>query len=274
MVKENTYIVIQSFMINQLNLRDRELLIYALIYGFCQNGEDWFTGSLSYISNWIGVGRTHVGKYLTSLIDKGLLEKREVVRNNVKFCEYRTVTPANVEGCNQNGNTITDIVTGCNENSNKGITNSVTGGVTTAVTNNTNINKTREISIINNNIVDVNENIPVSDLTASEKEIFDIKVANDKQLIAKYPKYVPLMKDLSLQVLRFMMVYSPDIIIKAQNLLYSCLKSSKIDGREVSLEDAHNLLEQAVQLCDPDEENDVYKSNEAYFIGIINNTIK
>ena len=53
MVKENTYINIQAFMRNDLNLKGNELLVYAIIYGFSQDEETKFTGSSTYIADWI-----------------------------------------------------------------------------------------------------------------------------------------------------------------------------------------------------------------------------
>lgn len=52
MPKEGTYIVIQSFMVNDLGLKGNELLIYAIIYGFSQDGSSEFSGSLQYLADW------------------------------------------------------------------------------------------------------------------------------------------------------------------------------------------------------------------------------
>ena len=44
------YIAIQDWMISDLQLKGNELLTYALIYGFSQDGESEFKGSLKYLS--------------------------------------------------------------------------------------------------------------------------------------------------------------------------------------------------------------------------------
>lgn len=74
-VKDNNYIAIQGWMRTQLNLKGNELLIYALIYGFSQDGESRFKGSRKYIADWCGCSLSTVDKSLKSLVDKGLLAK-------------------------------------------------------------------------------------------------------------------------------------------------------------------------------------------------------
>ena len=54
---DNNYIVIQGWMINQLNLKGNELLCYALIYGFSQDGKSEFIGSASYIAGWLNIDK-------------------------------------------------------------------------------------------------------------------------------------------------------------------------------------------------------------------------
>ena len=90
-MKDENYIVIQGFMRNQLGLKGNELMVYALIYGFCQDDEDEFAGSVSYIAGWIGATKQTVHTVLKSLVDKGLLHKREEYNNGVKFCRYKTL---------------------------------------------------------------------------------------------------------------------------------------------------------------------------------------
>lgn len=88
MVKDNTYITIQSFMINDLQLKGNDLLVYAIIFGFSQDDESHFTGSLSFLADWTNSTKQGVLKSLKSLMDKGFIGKVEKMKNNVKFCEY------------------------------------------------------------------------------------------------------------------------------------------------------------------------------------------
>lgn len=88
MVKNENFIVIQGFMINELNLKGNELIIYAVIYGFSQTTGQQFTGSLQYLMNWTNSTKRNVINNLQSLMKKGLIEKEEVFVNNIKFCKY------------------------------------------------------------------------------------------------------------------------------------------------------------------------------------------
>lgn len=86
------YIAIADWMLN-LNLNTRELLTYALIYGFSQDGEGYYYGSLEYLSSWLGMSdRTNATRYLKPLVDRGLLAKKEGrSKLNQKVCVYSTI---------------------------------------------------------------------------------------------------------------------------------------------------------------------------------------
>ena len=90
MVKNENYLVIQGWMITELKLKGNELLIYAIIYGFSQNNQQ-FTRSHRYLADWCNSTRQGIMKNIESLIKKNLLEKKEIFINNVKFCRYRTL---------------------------------------------------------------------------------------------------------------------------------------------------------------------------------------
>lgn len=91
MIKDDNYIVIQGFMINELNLKGNELLVYAIIYGFSQDGESKFTGSWNYLATWCNTTTQTIYNTLKSLLDKKLIEKEEETKTNVKFVSYRVV---------------------------------------------------------------------------------------------------------------------------------------------------------------------------------------
>lgn len=99
--QRDNYITIQGFMIVDLKLSGNELIMYALIYGFSQNGESHFHGSLNYITTALNVTKANAKKILDRLVEKGLIKKRDVVIGGVKYCDYKT-TP--IEGCYQNDN--------------------------------------------------------------------------------------------------------------------------------------------------------------------------
>lgn len=87
-IKNENYILIQGFMVNELKLKGNELLIYAIIYGFSQEDVQVFGGSLQYLSDWTNISKQSVINCLKSLVDKGYIEKRDKIINNVKFVEY------------------------------------------------------------------------------------------------------------------------------------------------------------------------------------------
>lgn len=73
-MKNENYITIQGWMVNELNLKGNELIVYALIYGFSQDEESTFNGSYEYISNSLNITR----RATISLIEK--LEKNRLVK--------------------------------------------------------------------------------------------------------------------------------------------------------------------------------------------------
>ncbi len=82
------YITIQGWMRTKLDLKGNDLLIYAIIYGFSQVEGQKFTGSLQYLADWCGATKQGVQKNIKNLIEKNLIEKREYIKNGIKFCEY------------------------------------------------------------------------------------------------------------------------------------------------------------------------------------------
>lgn len=90
-VKDENYIVIQGWMRNKLNLSGNELLVYATIYGFSQEENNCYSGGRQYLADWIGASVKTVQCALDRLIEKGLIDKRKKVSNNITFCEYRVL---------------------------------------------------------------------------------------------------------------------------------------------------------------------------------------
>lgn len=88
-IKNDTYYSVQSFMVKDMGLKDVELAIYAIIYGFSQDGESTFNGSLSYLAEWTGCTKQYVCSVLKNMVNKELLIKSEQYINGVKCCSYR-----------------------------------------------------------------------------------------------------------------------------------------------------------------------------------------
>lgn len=89
-MKNENYILVQGWQVNRLHLRGNELLLYALIYGFTQDGETEFSGSLSYMSDAIGISVRNVSENLKRLERKGLIIKRAYNVNGVRLYRYCT----------------------------------------------------------------------------------------------------------------------------------------------------------------------------------------
>ncbi len=87
----NNYINIQGWMINELHLKGNELLVYALIYGFSQDEESKFEGSISYITEWLSSSRQTVINTLKSLEEQNLIIKYQETKNNITFNKYGVV---------------------------------------------------------------------------------------------------------------------------------------------------------------------------------------
>jgi hypothetical protein len=82
------YLTVQGWMVGELKLKGNDLLVYALIYGFTQDNESKFTGSLNYICNWLNCSRPTASKALNNLVEKGLITKIVTIKNNVTFNSY------------------------------------------------------------------------------------------------------------------------------------------------------------------------------------------
>ena len=76
-------------MVNDLKLKGNELLVYAIIYGFSQDGISSYTGSLQYLADWTNSTKRGMIKVLQSLVEKNLIVKKEIFKNGQKYCEYK-----------------------------------------------------------------------------------------------------------------------------------------------------------------------------------------
>ena len=75
MLKTNSFFVIQSFMVTDLGLSGNDLMVYAIIYGFSQDGESVFRGSRQYLANWCNSTVRGIQKNLNRLMELGLIKQ-------------------------------------------------------------------------------------------------------------------------------------------------------------------------------------------------------
>lgn len=89
-VKDHNFYTVQAFMVKDLKLKGLEKDIYAIIFGFSQLEGQVFNGSLQYLADWTCSTKQGVSKVLKTLVEKGLIVKKDKFINGVKFCEYYT----------------------------------------------------------------------------------------------------------------------------------------------------------------------------------------
>lgn len=112
-------------MVSNLELKGNELLVYAIIYGFTQDGKNKFNGSLQYLADWTNSTKQGIQKVLKSLVDKGFLIKEDYEVNNVKFCKYYALVDGMQQSC-------TPIQQSCTNNINNNTNNKVVSKDTTS----------------------------------------------------------------------------------------------------------------------------------------------
>lgn len=74
-----------------LGLTGSELLVFAVVAGFSQNGQGCFYGSTAYLAEVCGITTRTAREALHALADRGLLRKIDVYENNVHLCRYEVV---------------------------------------------------------------------------------------------------------------------------------------------------------------------------------------
>ena len=100
MAKEKTrlnprsYLTILPWMVEELGLENTDLLIYAIIYGFCQDGDSDYHGGLKFLMQWTNKTDRAIRNSLNSLVERGLLKKKIVGYNKTT---YTAIFPEDAE---------------------------------------------------------------------------------------------------------------------------------------------------------------------------------
>lgn len=89
-VKDDNFFLVSGWMINRLNLKGVPLQVFSIIYGFSQDGEGSFTGSLQYLMDFTNTSKHTVIKALKELVEKNYVTKTENIINGVQFNTYKT----------------------------------------------------------------------------------------------------------------------------------------------------------------------------------------
>lgn len=92
------YTLIQDWMLD-LPLSLVETAVYAMVYGFSQDGESTFKGSLSYVARKVKSSKDTARRALRKLEELGYIERIVVPVNGVEFNTYKVTD----RGCTMQG---------------------------------------------------------------------------------------------------------------------------------------------------------------------------
>lgn len=109
-LKDENYINIQGWMVTKLGLKGNALLIYAIIYGFSQDGESMYTGTQGYLADWTSSSKETIRKTLNILVEQNYIIRVIDDVNNIQFYRYKVnpdyVNPSevlnNLDGTQEN----------------------------------------------------------------------------------------------------------------------------------------------------------------------------
>lgn len=88
-MRDDNYIHIPGWAINHLHLKGNDLMVYSIVFGFSQDGESEYTGSIQYLCDCLNVSKPTIINSLKSLVDQGYLMKRAENVNGVIFNRYK-----------------------------------------------------------------------------------------------------------------------------------------------------------------------------------------
>lgn len=91
MINPNAYYNVQGWMLSELGLKGNALAIYAIVYGFSQDGVSEYAGSSAYLCEWLGCTKKTALTTLADLTERGYLRKKIIIQNGVKLCNYVAV---------------------------------------------------------------------------------------------------------------------------------------------------------------------------------------
>ena len=93
------FFVVQDWMVRDLSLKGNELLVYAVIYGYSQEGQGCYYGGMSFLAETLGITRQTAIAAVKNLAERGLIERREETRGATHFVTYEARIPEILTGC-------------------------------------------------------------------------------------------------------------------------------------------------------------------------------
>lgn len=234
-LKNDNYIQISGWMLNELQLKGIELLLYALIHGFSQDGKSDYHGGLQYMALWTNSSKQGVIKALKSLIEKGLIDKSVTEQNGIQFVKYWTTKSRN--STKNTSTQSTEFTTKQNKGSQLSLptqSTEFTGGSQLSLPNNTNINSLNSISV-----PETKEAERKKELTDAIKTLFDNSLAMFSDDLI--PKLYELTQNLETRLLRPYVKYVYSLVQqqkpkKTQGMFYKfVLQNNTLDAFVESL---------------------------------------
>ncbi|MCR5071184.1 MAG: helix-turn-helix domain-containing protein [Bacteroidales bacterium] len=95
-MKHEDYIVIQAWML-ELGLTDKQLLTYAMIWGYSRDGVSRFRGTARYIAEWIGCTDRHAKRIIRELEDRGLVAHEVTRTMKSTYTSFWAVLPEDAQ---------------------------------------------------------------------------------------------------------------------------------------------------------------------------------
>ena len=92
-IKDDNYYQVSGWMTNKLKLKGIALNVFAIIYGFSQDGESEFKGSRQYLVDFLNSTKPTIDKALSDLCDLDYIIKNSKTINNVTFNSYKANLP-------------------------------------------------------------------------------------------------------------------------------------------------------------------------------------
>lgn len=86
--QKHGYVVLQRFMIDDLSLTGDELIVFAIIHGFCQDGRSSCRCTRGYFAYWLGKSKSTVNRIIDSLVAKGYIVRSHEVVNGQTMPRY------------------------------------------------------------------------------------------------------------------------------------------------------------------------------------------
>lgn len=89
----NRYIVVMGWMMTALGLSGNDLLCYALVYGYSQDNQGAYFGSLQHTADALNISRRAAADVINRLVERGAITRTHVEKNGIVRCMYKAVVP-------------------------------------------------------------------------------------------------------------------------------------------------------------------------------------